>query len=578
MSRIRSSPPGICLFILLVVLGGSAEAVITLNGNIDSGSLKSYSVVGNTVNIVGRDSFAGGGFDLGEGHWRWLYFKAFGVQGQNLTFAVHGEFAGDGPCCDDTNIETDHELYDHEMVYSYDGENWQYFPHANNTLSTANANPDDDLFTFGLNAPFTQNEVYVAYAFPYQYSRSVSHTQKVLSSPWAEPTSSGNANGVIGQAPSGIDEINRLQPTRDLFAYRITNPATDSASPKRKAMFVTGQHAAETLGIYTYEGLVDWLISDDPRAAALRDQAEFFCYPTLNASGRAAGLTRAMLQWPDTDSNGYWRPGPVSGADYNDRTEQKINGEAMRTDADSTPGDALDLFVDFHSSVPDYEIVGPNGLGSESPYSGLEGQYRDDWGYIRNGYTDNEWWQAFRELQPNILQLSSGSGPNSLTSTGFALNESYGLNADMSVTFENQFAISRPLEYYHDLGKNAGLAMYEAWIRVANPLAADFDEDGDVDPWDLAAWQLGYGTTVETKHYLGDADGDGDVDGRDFLIWQRQFGSGSLQALVVPEPSAIYTAIASVLGALPWLRTRQGKCFCMGCATGLLACESEQLE
>lgn len=527
------------LVALIVSSTSSALAVITLNGNIDSGSLKSYTVVGNTVNIVGRDTFAGGGFNLGDDHWRWLYFKANGVQGQDLTFSVRGEFGGDGSCCDDTSIETDHELYDHEMVYSYDGVNWQFFPHANNTLSTANANPANDLFTFRLGTPFTQDEVYVAYALPYTYSRSVSHTQTVLASPWAEPTASGNASGVIGQAPVGLDDMNRLNPARDLFAYRITNPETDSASPKRKAMFVTGQHAAETLGIYTYEGLVDWLISDDPRAAALRDQAEFFCYPTLNASGRAAGLTRAMLQHPNTDSNGYWRPGPVSGNDYNDRTEQKINGEAMRTDADSTPGDALDLFVDFHSSVSDYEIVGPNGQGSESPYPAYAGQFRDDWGYIRNGYDDNDWWQAFRALQPNILQINSGSGPTSLTTAGFAWNDSYGLNADMSVTFENQFGISRPISYYHELGRNAGLAMYEAWIRVDNPLAADFDEDGDVDAGDLAAWQLGYGTTANTEHYRGDADNDGDVDGRDFLIWQRQYnGSGTLGSLqTVPEPS-----------------------------------------
>lgn len=529
------------LVALIVSSTSSALAVITLNGNIDSGSLKSYTVVGNTVNIVGRDTFAGGGFNLGDDHWRWLYFKANGVQGQDLTFSVRGEFGGDGSCCDDTSIETDHELYDHEMVYSYDGVNWQFFPHANNTLSTANANPANDLFTFRLGTPFTQDEVYVAYALPYTYSRSVSHTQTVLASPWAEPTASGNASGVIGQAPGGLDDMNRLNPARDLFAYRITNPETDSASPKRKAMFVTGQHAAETLGIYTYEGLIDWLISDDPRAAALRDQAEFFCYPTLNASGRAAGLTRAMLQHPNTDSNGYWRPGPVSGNDWDSplRTEQKINGEAMRTDADSTPGDALDLFVDFHSSVPDYEIVGPNGQGSESPYAGLEGQFRDDWGYIRNGYDDNDWWQAFRALQPNILQINSGSGPTSLTTAGFAWNDNYGLNADMSVTFENQFGISRPISYYHELGRNAGLAMYEAWIRVDNPLAADFDEDGDVDAGDLAAWQLGYGMTANAEHFRGDADNDGDVDGRDFLIWQRQYnGSGTLSSLqTVPEPS-----------------------------------------
>ena len=529
--------------------------MITLDGNIDSGSLKSYTVVGNTVNIVGRDSYAGGSFRLGDGHWRWLYFKASGVQNQNVTFSVKGEFGGDGPCCDDTSIETDHELYDHEMVYSYDGENWQFFPHANNTLSTANANPANDSYTFGLSAPFTQNEVYVAYAIPYTYNRSVAHTQQVLASPWAEPTISGNINGVIGQAPAGVDDIGRAQPARDLFAYRITNSATDSAVPKRKAMFVTGQHASETLGVYTFEGLVDWLISDDPRAAALRDQAEFFLYPTLNASGRAAGLSRSMLQWPDTDSNSYWRPGPVSGNDWDSplRTEQKINGEAMHDDAAATPGNSLDLFVDFHSSVPDYEIVGPNGQGSESPLPGLAGQYRDDWAYITSGAQGNDWWQALRALQPNLLQETSGTGPTSRTSTGYALNDVYGLNADMSVTLENQFAISRPISYYHDLGRNVGLAMYEAWIQVSNPVAGDFDEDGDVDNNDLAAWNTGYGTASGATHLLGDADGDGDTDAADFLIWQRQF-TGNLNlissARAIPEPGSTTLLLIIVAGML----------------------------
>lgn len=548
------------LFVLISALPARAEVI--LNGHIDSGALKEYWIDGDVVNIIGRDSFAGGGFNLGDGHWRWLYFKAFGVEGRNLTFKVHGEFAGDGPCCDDLTIETDHELYDHEMVYSYDGQEWHYFPHANNTLSTANINPADDRFTFSLNAPFTQDEVYVAYAFPYPNSRSVSHTQKVLSTAWAEPTASGDSQGVIGQAPWGIDDLNRHQPPRDLFAYRITNPETDSDTPKRKAMFVTGQHAGETLGIYTFEGLADWLVSDDPRAAALRDQAEFFMYPTLNASGRAAGLTRAMLEHPDSDSNGYWRPGPVSGNDWANRTEQRINGEAMRADAFSTPGNSLDLFVDFHSSVPDYEIVGPNGEGSESPLPGFEGQYRDDWGYIRHGYADNEWWQAFRALQPNILQINSGSGPNSLTTVGFAWNDVYGLNADMAVTFENQFAISRPISYYHELGKNAGLAMYEAWVRVENPLAADFDEDGDVDAGDLAAWRWGYGTAAGAEHYMGDADGDGSVDGRDLLVWQRQLGGNSLLtaqgAVAVPEPAA-WSLILMAVAVAVCRRTGSGE-------------------
>jgi hypothetical protein len=111
----------------LLSVSTSVQAAVELTGNFDSGSLKSYSVNGNTIDIVGRDTYSTGGFSVGDGAWRWLYFKASGVLNQNLTFAVHGEFAGDGPNYDDPSIEADHELYDHEMVYSYDGENWQFF-------------------------------------------------------------------------------------------------------------------------------------------------------------------------------------------------------------------------------------------------------------------------------------------------------------------------------------------------------------------------------------------------------------------------------------------------------------------
>jgi len=507
----------VVVWLLGIALILPAEA-ITLDANFDHGSLKSYSVQRTLVTLEGRDNFAGSGHFVGSGNWRWMYFKASGVEGLVPTFSASSNFAGDltpGP----------HELTDHEMVYSYDGEEWFFFD--NNQLGATT-------YTFSNNYPFAHNEVHVAYAIPYTYGRTVEHTQKVMSSPWAMPTNSGDANGVIGQSPAGVDELGRNIPALDLFAYRITNPETDATNPnKRRALFTTGQHVGETLGIYTYEGLINWLISDDPRAAAVRDQVEVFAYPVLNASGRYAGLTRAMLGHPNTDSNGFWSP-----TRWADRPEQRTLGEAILADVEPGPGKIIDFAVDFHSSVPDYTIVGPNGEGTAG---------RDDWGYVKTNQGDhlNPLWLTLRELQPNILQVSSGGGAN--TMIGFAQNF---LNADLDITFENQFAISRPVQYYHDLGRNFGLAIYEAWIRVPDPNPADFDQDGDVDFADLAAWQIGFGMSGGADFYHGDADGDGIVDGSDFLTWQREFGSLSLSEAqaAVPEPaSAILLLIASQL-------------------------------
>ncbi|RIK88922.1 MAG: hypothetical protein DCC67_00100 [Planctomycetota bacterium] len=81
--------------------------------------------------------------------------------------------------------------------------------------------------------------------------------------------------------------------------------------------------------------------------------------------------------------------------------------------------------------------------------------------------------------------------------------------------------------------------------------AADFDEDGDVDGADLAAWRQGFPIAAGALKSHGDADADGDVDGADFLVWQRQRAPAS-PAAAVPEPAAFALAwlVAATMSAL----------------------------
>ncbi len=95
-------------------------------------------------------------------------------------------------------------------------------------------------------------------------------------------------------------------------------------------------------------------------------------------------------------------------------------------------------------------------------------------------------------------------------------------------------------------------------ISLTGDLAADFDDDGDVDGDDLAIWQAGYATG--TLHEQGNADGDGDVDGRDFLIWQRSYGwgvEGLVASTSVPEPGSFLLLCGSI--ALMIRRCPQGR-------------------
>ena len=80
-----------------------------------------------------------------------------------------------------------------------------------------------------------------------------------------------------------------------------------------------------------------------------------------------------------------------------------------------------------------------------------------------------------------------------------------------------------------------------------NFLEADFNQDGNVDGTDLAAWKSGFGTG--TTRAEGDANGDQVVDGADFLAWQRQLGASpaaGATAAAVPEPTSL--GLAAIAG------------------------------
>lgn len=102
-----------------------------------------------------------------------------------------------------------------------------------------------------------------------------------------------------------------------------------------------------------------------------------------------------------------------------------------------------------------------------------------------------------------------------------------------------------------------------AWfgLRLAQPasetfLAADFNEDGDVDDIDLGIWEASYGIDADA-----DANGDGESSGADFLVWQQQYTGDLLPlsavAASVPEPSSVVLLVPLVAASV--LR-RQRRC------------------
>ena len=272
----------------------------------------------------------------------------------------------------------------------------------------------------------------------------------------------------------------------------------------------------------------------------------------LNPTGRYAGMNRTTVGNPGRDPNGLWDPGRWSSSSFgcgsNNCQDIRESGLAMLDDVDSTPGDGLDAFIDFHSTVPDYTGDGVYEPGDEFP--------PEDFGYIdvAGGKANTDWWLKFRSLQPNVYQWQSGNG--SYTTTGFARRL---LGADVDITLETSFSWERNVDYYHNLGKNFGIAFYQAWVPQ---VAGDYTGDGVVDADDYVIWRDTLGQTG--PGLLADGNGNNQVDAGDYDVWRAHFGqtagsgsatNASMDSLAAaPEPATLLL-VSLGLAAVLVLRT-----------------------
>ena len=484
-----------------VVLGASlASGQIILDGDFDQGGLDeaNSSVNGSMVMLAGRDNSI-------PGEWKWLYFSATNVNGLQLTFQIDDEFDTGGS-----------NLNQHEMVYSYDQQTWEFFDNNNR-------NAAQDTYTFFNDTAFTQNQVYIAYGLPYSSGRVTSHTAQMAASPWVAPTSSGNASFVIGQSPGGIDDLGRVVAPQDMYGYKITDPSATGS--KRKIGVMSGVHSNETLADFTLEGLVNFLTGDDLEAGILRKYAEFYIYPMANPDGRYAGYNRSTVQNVSVDPNRFWESPNYGGLD-----DIKVVGDALLADT----GADIDYFIDLHSTV-----VGKTG----------------HFGFIHPDYQADPFWLSFLQLDSEIF--TNNASLIDLTGQKFGRDE---LNAEFTMTFETQFIPGENIDRFLNLGKTMGLA-FEQVFQVF----ADLNFDGELDVQDWVEFIGGAetdlsGMTPIEAYAMGDLDGDGINSIVDFGLFKNAYvaahGLSGFEALfAVPEP------ISMVLlgsGMSVWILTLRG--------------------
>lgn len=487
----------------------------TIFTDFPSGSLDSWAVSGNTIELVGVHSWT-----ETPNNYRWVYFGVDGMNGTTPEFQI-GSF--------DSSFLGD--LAEHRFVWSYDQRSWSFF---DNNIGTSAE------FQFSNDQPFIQNEVYVAYSTPYPVTRTTEHVEAMSSKWFVTPTNSSNDDLLI-RSVEGTKTAEL-----PLYGFRITNPLIQET--KTKVVLVGGNHSGEPGGSFALEGMLDFLVSDDARARQMRNVADFYVYPQVDPRGRDEGFFRGNSLNAASDHNRFWDAN--TSGDNGGFEEVDILIAAMKQDT----GSNVDYAFDFHG----FFDSGPNFIFTDTAGS------------------ETEFYKELKSLQPSLaVEVDDSTLPAGIFE--FWAKTPGGLNADFAFTPE--FSPNASAENSKAWGESYALAMFaelgspqfvrstEEVDTLTRALSAgdedlnlDLNRNGKLDEDDLAfLLEEIIGTVpgdtdlngrVDFPDFLALSDsfgqsggwGDGDFDGNqriefaDFLLLSQNFGT-SAAVTIVPEPN-----------------------------------------
>jgi zinc carboxypeptidase len=188
----------------------------------------------------------------------------------------------------------------------------------------------------------------------YTPAMTEAHTKLVSRSPYVTPTLSCNASlalnakGPLAKFVVGVSAGHASDPfipRHNLYAYKITDPA--AKGPKKTVLIQTGNHNTEATASWSFQGMVDFLLSSDPRAGWLRRHGEFYVYPLVNPDGRFIAKGRGnpeMLERGILSGSGKLDHNRVWNRQWQGLSTIDALTAAMRKDT----GRKVDYYFDFH--------------------------------------------------------------------------------------------------------------------------------------------------------------------------------------------------------------------------------------
>ena len=297
------------LLALLVSFFACSTPDIKLSHDFDHGSLGEMTEIapgyfqGNAKHWMKRDQ-------IGDQYY-WFYFKADHVKDRILTIVLRdltGVYRGNT-----------HLVYTNytQPVYSYDQESWQRITEVDY---------DSTSHTFVFTQTFDQNPVWIAYAHPFPYSRILELMSRISDREYAT-----------------VQSLAVTAQGREVRMVSITDPEIPDKD-KKNILILAMQHAGEDAGGYFAEGMINFLLSEDPEAQRARQRSIYHIVPMMNPDGIFNGISRYNSAMEDL--NNIW----LDDA----RAQPEVSGVKSWADQWISSGNKIDLFIDVHNHTQFY--------------------------------------------------------------------------------------------------------------------------------------------------------------------------------------------------------------------------------
>ena len=220
------------------------------------------------------------------------------------------------------------------------------------------------------------------------------------------------------------------------------------------AHVLTGNvHTGEHIGAYAMEACVDWLLSDDPRAAELRSKCTFYIYPKINPQARYAGSQRTELTTGNsTNSNRIWWP---EDATNNAIPLSKVMRDAWKIDLPAQ----IEGNFDFHDTAV-------------NPVLGMTPQQGGAYLFYRVAASEYVGRLRARYFTRAGIDISSEITAPSIT---------------VGAYFQNAHAATYSMAVEHQIGTAYGVPEWQEWGRDVG--RAIYDHYGDSPEWIIPAWE-----------------------------------------------------------------------------------------